>query len=239
MTDYNRKFRELNLKISQAVKDNKNINNSIEQCNKRLNKIEEKSLKKLKALENSYSYIKNEFSKIVSIYHNIKQLEKRPLNEREINSIINDVNFNLKKQRKESIEYIQSIFSNVERTISKINDNDFYEKNKFTNECNNMKEIIDNNMNDCENILQNKNYKINQILEDLKESSEKEFENVNKLLEKEIYQQDFNSNKLNKDLNDLNDKIEEKFLKTKQSLNDFEENIFNLVDETCLKLTQP
>ena len=239
MTDYNRKFRELNLKISQAVKDNKNINNSIEQYNKRLNKIEEKSLKKLKALENSYSYIKNEFSKIVSIYHNIKQLEKRPLNEREINSIINDVNFNLKKQRKESIEYIQSIFSNVERTISKINDNDFYEKNKFTNECNNMKEIIDNNMNDCENILQNKNYKINQILEDLKESSEKEFENVNKLLEKEIYQQDFNSNKLNKDLNDLNDKIEEKFLKTKQSLNDFEENIFNLVDETCLKLTQP
>ena len=239
MTDYNRKFRELNLKISQAVKDNKNINNSIEQYNKRLNKIEEKSLKKLKALENSYSYIKNEFSKIVSIYHNIKQLEKRPLNEREINSIINDVNFNLKKQRKESIEYIQSIFSNVERTISKINDNDFYEKNKFTNECNNMKEIIDNNINDCENILQNKNYKINQILEDLKESSEKEFENVNKLLEKEIYQQDFNSNKLNKDLNDLNDKIEEKFLKTKQSLNDFEENIFNLVDETCLKLTQP
>ena len=239
MTDYNRKFRELNLKISQAVKDNKNINNSIEQYNKRLNKIEENSLKKLKALENSYSYIKNEFSKIVSIYHNIKQLEKRPLNEREINSIINDVNFNLKKQRKESIEYIQSIFSNVERTISKINDNDFYEKNKFTNECNNMKEIIDNNMNDCENILQNKNYKINQILEDLKESSEKEFENVNKLLEKEIYQQDFNSNKLNKDLNDLNDKIEEKFLKTKQSLNDFEENIFNLVDETCLKLTQP
>ena len=113
MTDYNRKFRELNLKISQAVKDNKNINNSIEQYNKRLNKIEEKSLKKLKALENSYSYIKNEFSKIVSIYHNIKQLEKRPLNEREINSIINDVNFNLKKQRKESIEYIQSIFSNV------------------------------------------------------------------------------------------------------------------------------
>ena len=239
MTDYNRKFRELNLKISQAVKDNKNINNSIEQYNKRLNKIEEKSLKKLKSLENSYSYIKNEFSKIVSIYHNIKQLEKRPLNEREINSIINDVNFNLKKQRKESIEYIQSIFSNVERTISKINDNDFYEKNKFTNECNNMKEIIDNNINDCENILQNKNYKINQILEDLKESSEKEFENVNKLLEKEIYQQDFNSNKLNKDLNDLNDKIEEKFLKTKQSLNDFEENIFNLVDETCLKLTQP
>ena len=239
MTDYNRKFRELNLKISQAVKDNKNINNSIEQYNKRLNKIEENSLKKLKALENSYSYIKNEFSKIVSIYHNIKQLEKRPLNEREINSIINDVNFNLKKQRKESIEYIQSIFSNVERTISKINDNDFYEKNKFTNECNNMKEIIDNNINDCENILQNKNYKINQILEDLKESSEKEFENVNKLLEKEIYQQDFNSNKLNKDLNDLNDKIEEKFLKTKQSLNDFEENIFNLVDETCLKLTQP
>ena len=239
MTDYNRKFRELNLKISQAVKDNKNINNSIEQYNKRLNKIEEKSLKKLKALENSYSYIKNEFSKIVSIYHNIKQLEKRPLNEREINSIINDVNFNLKKQRKESIEYIQSIFSNVERTISKINDNDFYEKNKFTNECNNMKEIIDNNINDCENILQNKNYKINQILEDLKESSEKEFENVNKLLEKEIYQQDFNSNKLNKDLNDLNDKIEEKFLKTKQSINDFEENIFNLVDETCLKLTQP
>ena len=239
MTDYNRKFRELNLKISQAVKDNKNINNSIEQYNKRINKIEEKSLKKLKALENSYSYIKNEFSKIVSIYHNIKQLEKRPLNEREINSIINDVNFNLKKQRKESIEYIQSIFSNVERTISKINDNDFYEKNKFTNECNNMKEIIDNNINDCENILQNKNYKINQILEDLKESSEKEFENVNKLLEKEIYQQDFNSNKLNKDLNDLNDKIEEKFLKTKQSLNDFEENIFNLVDETCLKLTQP
>ena len=102
-----------------------------------------------------------------------------------------------------------------------------------------MKEIIDNNINDCENILQNKNYKINQILEDLKESSEKEFENVNKLLEKEIYQQDFNSNKLNKDLNDLNDKIEEKFLKTKQSINDFEENIFNLVDETCLKLTQP
>ena len=239
MTDYNRKFRELNLKISQAVKDNKNINNSIEQYNKRLNKIEENSLKKLKSLENSYSYIKNEFSKIVSIYHNIKQLEKRPLNEREINSIINDVNFNLKKQRKESIEYIQSIFSNVERTISKINDNDFYEKNKFTNECNNMKEIIDNNINDCENILQNKNYKINQILEDLKESSEKEFENVNKLLEKEIYQQDFNSNKLNKDLNDLNDKIEEKFLKTKQSINDFEENIFNLVDETCLKLTQP
>ncbi len=235
MTDYNRK---LNLKISQILKDNKIINKSIQQYYKKLNKIEEKSLKKLNDLEKSYLYVKDEFSKIVTIYNNIKKSEKKPLNIKEMNFIIQKVNFNLKNQRNESIDFIQSIFSNVERTISKINDNDFYEKNKFTNECNNMKEIIDNNINDCENILQNKNYKINQILEDLKESSEKEFENVNKLLEKEIYQQDFNSNKLNKDLNDLNDKIEEKFLKTKQSLNDFEENIFNLVDETCLKLTQ-
>ncbi len=238
MTDYNRKFRELNLKISQVLKDNKIINKSIQQYNKKLNKIEEKSLKKLNDLEKSYLYVKDEFSKIVTIYNNIKKSEKTPLNIKEMNFIIQKVNFNLKNQRNESIDFIQSIFSNVERTISNIKDNVFNKKKEFSTECDDMKEIINNNINDSEFILQNKSNKINQILEEIKDSSGEEFENVNKLLEKEIYQQDFNSNKLNKDLNDLNDKIEEKFLKTKQSLNDFEENIFNLVDETCLKLTQ-
>ena len=156
-----------------------------------------------------------------------------------MNFIIQKVNFNLKNQRNETIDFIQSIFSNVERNISNIKDNVFNKKKEFSTECDDMKEIINNNINDSELILQNKSNKINQVLEEIKDSSGEEFENVNKLLEKEIYQQDFNSNKLNKDLNDLNDKIEEKFLKTKQSLNDFEENIFNLVDETCLKLTQP
>ena len=75
MSDYNRKFRELNLKISQILKDIKIINKSIQQYNKKLNKIEEKSLKKLNDLEKSYLYVKDEFSKIVTIYNNIKKSE--------------------------------------------------------------------------------------------------------------------------------------------------------------------
>ena len=72
MTDYNKRFKELNQKITQVVKDNKNTNSAIQKYNIRLNKIEDKSLKKLSQLEQSYSFLKEEFSKIVSHYNNIK-----------------------------------------------------------------------------------------------------------------------------------------------------------------------
>ena len=77
MTDYNKRFKELNQKITQVVKDNKNTNSAIQKYNIRLNKIEDKSLKKLSQLEQSYSFLKEEFSKIVSLYNNIKNSEKK------------------------------------------------------------------------------------------------------------------------------------------------------------------
>ena len=239
MTDYNRKFRELNLKISQVLKDNKIINKSIQQYNKKLNKIEEKSLKKLNDLEKSYLYVKDEFSKIVTIYNNIKKSEKTPLNIKEMNFIIQKVNFNLKNQRNESIEFIQSIFSNVERTISNIKDNVFNKKKEFSTECDDMKEIINNNINDSELILQNKSNKINQVLEEIKDNSGEELKNVNKLLEEESKNKEFSYNKLNKDLNYFENKTKEKISKSKKSRNEFEENILHLINEICIKIIQP
>ena len=76
------------------------------------------------------------------------------------------------------------------------------------------------------------------MLDDIKQATDKEFENVNKLLEEEINTQEFNSNQLN-NLNDLNMKIDEEFIKLKQNTNEFEENIFNLIEDTCMKVAEP
>ena len=43
-----------------------------------------------------------------------------------MNFIIQKLNFKLKNQRNESIDFIQSFFSNVERTISNIKDLNHY-----------------------------------------------------------------------------------------------------------------
>jgi len=239
MTDYNKRFKELHQKITQVVKD-KNITNSvIQKYDNRLNKIEDNSLKKLSQLEKSYSLLKEEFSKIVSLYNNIKNSEKKPLNDKEMNLLIQNLNINLRNEKNEMSDYIKSVFSEIERTINKINENNISQKIKFSNDCDLMKETIDNNSNNFEYILQNQNNKIAQILEDMREGTEKEFENVNRIIEEEINKQDFNSNQLGKNLNELNNKIDEEFQKSKQSSNEFEENIFNLIEETCMKVAEP
>ena len=239
MTDYNKRFKELHQKITQVVKD-KNITNSvIQKYDNRLNKIEDNSLKKLSQLEKSYSLLKEEFSKIVSLYNNIKNSEKKPLNDKEMNLLIQNLNINLRNEKNEMSDYIKSVFSEIERTINKINENNISQKIKFSNDCDLMKETIDNHSNNFEYILQNQNNKIAQILEDMREGTEKEFENVNRIIEEEINKQDFNSNQLGKNLNELNNKIDEEFQKSKQSSNEFEENIFNLIEETCMKVAEP
>ena len=239
MTDYNKRFKELHQKITQVVKD-KNITNSvIQKYDNRLNKIEDNSLKKLSQLEKSYSFLKEEFSKIVSLYNNIKNSEKKPLNDKEMNLLIQTLNINLRNEKNEMSDYIKSVFSEIERTINKINENNISQKIKFSNDCDLMKETIDNNSNNFEYILQNQNNKIAQILEDMREGTEKEFENINRIIEEEINKQDFNSNQLGKNLNELNNKIDEEFQKSKQSSNEFEENIFNLIEETCMKVAEP
>ena len=239
MTDYNKRFKELHQKITQVVKD-KNITNSvIQKYDNRLNKIEDNSLKKLSQLEKSYSLLKEEFSKIVSLYNNIKNSEKKPLNDKEMNLLIQNLNINLRNEKNEMSDYIKSVFSEIERTINKINENNISQKIKFSNDCDLMKETIDNNSNNFEYILQNQNNKIAQILEDMREGTEKEFENVNRIIEEEINKQDFNSNQLGKNLNELNNIIDEEFQKSKQSSNEFEENIFNLIEETCMKVAEP
>ena len=239
MTDYNKRFKELHQKITQVVQD-KNITNSvIQKYDNRLNKIEDNSLKKLSQLEKSYSLLKEEFSKIVSLYNNIKNSEKKPLNDKEMNLLIQNLNINLRNEKNEMSDYIKSVFSEIERTINKINENNISQKIKFSNDCDLMKETIDNNSNNFEYILQNQNNKIAQILEDMREGTEKEFENVNRIIEEEINKQDFNSNQLGKNLNELNNKIDEEFQKSKQSSNEFEENIFNLIEETCMKVAEP
>ena len=239
MTDYNKRFKELHQKITQVVKD-KNITNSvIQKYDNRLNKIEDNSLKKLSQLEKSYSLLKEEFSKIVSLYNNIKNSEKKPLNDKEMNLLIQNLNINLRNEKNEMSDYIKSVFSEIERTINKINENNISQKIKFSNDCDLMKETIDNNSNNFEYILQNQNNKIAQILEDMREGTEKEFENVNRIIEEEINKQDYNSNQLGKNLNELNNKIDEEFQKSKQSSNEFEENIFNLIEETCMKVAEP
>ena len=239
MTDYNKRFKELHQKITQVVKD-KNITNSvIQKYDNRLNKIEDNSLKKLSQLEKSYSLLKEEFSKIVSLYNNIKNSEKKPLNDKEMNLLIQNLNINLRNEKNEMSDYIKSVFSEIERTINKINENNISQKIKFSNDCDLMKETIDNNSNNFEYILQNQNNKIAQIFEDMREGTEKEFENVNRIIEEEINKQDFNSNQLGKNLNELNNKIDEEFQKSKQSSNEFEENIFNLIEETCMKVAEP
>jgi DNA-binding HxlR family transcriptional regulator len=239
MTDYNKRFKELHQKITQVVKD-KNITNSvIQKYDNRLNKIEDNSLKKLSQLEKSYSLLKEEFSKIVSLYNNIKNSEKKPLNDKEMNLLIQNLNINLRNEKNEMSDYIKSVFSEIERTINKINENNISQKIKFSNDCDLMKETIDNNSNNFEYILQNQNNKIAQILEDMREGTEKEFENVNRIIEEEINKHDFNSNQLGKNLNELNNKIDEEFQKSKQSSNEFEENIFNLIEETCMKVAEP
>lgn len=238
MTDYNKRFKELNKKITEVVKENKNTNIIIQKHNDRLNKIHDKSMKKLLELEKSYSLLKEEFTKFSSIYNNMKNLEKKPLNDREMNYLIQNLNITLKNQKNEMVEYIKSIFSEIERSISKINDNNFFQKNKFSNDCEIMKENIDSINNNLEYVLQNQNIKISQMLDDIKQATDKEFENVNKLLEEEINTQEFNSNQLN-NLNDLNIKIDEEFIKLKQNTNEFEENIFNLIEDTCMKVAEP
>ena len=239
MTGYNKRFKELNQKITQVVKDNKNTNSAIQKYNIRLNKIEDKSSKKLSQLEQSYSFLKEEFSKIVSLYNNIKNSEKKPLNDKEMNLLIQTLNINLRNEKNEMSDYIKSVFSEIERSLNKINENNISQKNKFSNDCDIMKETIDNNSNNFEYILQNQNDKIAKILEDMREGTEKEFENVNRIIEEEINKQDFNSNQLGKNLNELNNKIDEEFQKSKQSSNEFEENIFNLIEETCMKVAEP
>jgi len=185
MIDYNKKFKDLNNKISGIIEENKNDNKIINKYINKLDMIEKKFIEKFYYYDKSIIKLKEHFTKLTNQYQENLKKEMKKIYENKINDLDNKIEFNLKKKKNENINYINSIFENLEKIFLKIKDKDIKEKKiikKNSDEFKEESEIKIKKYNEC---IEKEKEETNKFNNEFKNSIKSVFNEINQQLKKE------------------------------------------------------
>ena len=112
MTDINKKFKDLNNKITQITEETKIHNRIVNQYINKLDDIEYKSLKKITSLDNILTSLKDDYTKISNQFEKNSQVVKnKNLNGSDnIINRYNNIESDLKIHKNDMVNYINSFF---------------------------------------------------------------------------------------------------------------------------------
>jgi hypothetical protein len=97
---------------------------------------------------------------------------------------------------------------------------------------------VKNKSKELERKIELKKNKIEKVIEDIKKESNDEMELLMKQIEDEDNIKDSNKEMFIKNCKEISDKIDEEFIKERGKREEFEMNIFDLIEETCVKLSE-
>ena len=240
MTDINKKFKDLNNKITQITEETKIHNRIVNQYINKLDDIEYKSQKKISSLDNILTSLKDDYTKISNQFEKNSQVVKnKNLNGSDnIINRYNNIESDLKLHKNEMINYINSVFGKLEESIANINERKIKERKIIEKEIEELKSISENIINKQIKDIEKRKENTNNIIEEVKNDCLNEFKNVDKEIKDEENKRNKNLDDFNKHVKEFEEKISEEFENQNKKKELFEENIFSVIEETCNKLSE-
>lgn len=236
--NYNEKFKSLSNKISKIAQETKSNAMLANKYINRLNNIEEKSQKRINNLDKSFSSLKEQYMKLTSQYETNSQNFRNKGISSQIKASTNKIEAQLQSQRENMKEYIDSIMQTIENGLEKKKSIDSVDRQNFTKEVEDIGKGIDIHSHEIEEKNNNEKEKINKILNDIAEDSNNEFGNVYELIKTEQTIKEENKKEFDNNIKELMTKINEEFKNEEKKREDFEKTIFDLIEDTVVKLSE-
>ena len=236
--NYNEKFKSLSNKISKIAQETKSNAMLANRYLNRLNDIEEKGQRRINNLDKSFSSLKEQYMKLTSQYETNSQNYKNKGISSQIKASTNKIESQLQSQRDNMKEYIDSIMQTVENGLEKKKSIQSVDKQNFIKEVEDIGKVIDSCSHEIEEKNSNEKEKINKIVNDIAEDSNNEFGNVYELIKTEQTIKEDNKKEFDNNIKELMTKINEEFKNEEKKREDFEKNIFDLIEDTVVKLSE-
>ena len=236
--DYNEKFKSLSKKISKIAQESKANAILANKYINRLNEIKEKSQKRIANLDKSFSALKEQYMKLTSQYDTNTQNYKNKGISSQIKVSANKITTQLKSQRDNMKEYIDSIMQTFEKGLEKKKSIQSVDGQNSLKEVEEIGKEIDTYSQEIEGRMSSEKVKIDKIVSDIKEDSSNEFGNVYELIKTEQTIKEDNRKEFDSNIKELMSKISEEFKNEDKKREDFEKNIFDLIEDTVVKLSE-
>ena len=236
--DYNEKFKSLSKKISKIAQESKANAILANKYINRLNEIEEKSQKRIANLDKSFSSLKEQYMKLTSQYDTNTQNYKNKGISSQIKVSANKITTQLKSQRDNMKEYIDSIMQTFEKGLEKKKSIQSVDGQNSLKEVEEIGKEIDTYSQEIEGRMSSEKVKIDKIVSDIKEDSSNEFGNLYELIKTEQTIKENNRKEFDTNIKELMSKISEEFKNEDKKREDFEKNIFDLIEDTVVKLSE-
>lgn len=240
MTDINKKFKDLNNKITQITEETKIHNRIVNQYINKLDDIEYKALKKITSLDNILTSLKDDYTKLSNQFEkNSQVIKNKKLNGSDnIINRYNNIESDLKIHKNDMVNYINSIFGKLEDSISNINERKIKERKNIEKEIEELKTLSEDIINKQMQQIEKRKENTNKIIEEVKNDCLNEFKNVDKEIKDEESKRNKNLDDFKRHLKEFDDRINEEYENQKKKKEMFEENIFSIIEETCNKLSE-
>ena len=236
--DYNEKFKSLSKKISKIAQESKANAILANKYINRLNEIEEKSQKRFANLDKSFSSLKEQYMKLTSQYDTNTQNYKNKGISSQIKVSANKITTQLQSQRDNMKEYIDSIMQTLEKGLEKKKSIQSVDGQNSLKEVEEIGKEIDTYSQEIEGRMSSEKVKIDKILSDIKDDSSNEFGNLYELIKTEQTIKENNRKEFDTNIKELMSKISEEFKNEDKKREDFEKNIFDLIEDTVVKLSE-
>ena len=240
MTDINKKFKDLNNKITQITEETKIHNRIVNQYINKLDDIEYKSQKKISSLDNILTSLKDDYTKLSNQFEkNSQVIKNKKLNGSDnIINRYNNIESDLKIHKNDMVNYINSIFGKLEDSISNINERKIKERKNIEKEIEELKTLSEDIINKQMQQIEKRKENTNKIIEEVKNDCLNEFKNVDKEIKDEESKRNKNLDDFKRHLKEFDDRINEEYENQKKKKEMFEENIFSIIEEKCNKLSE-
>lgn len=233
--DYNKKFKELNNKISrisQETKENARIQNNYFSY---INNIQQKCNKRFSNVDKGFNQIKNEFIRLINTY-DTNQNTKHSNNQ--LQYLTQNIQTNLQEQRDSLCQYIDSVFNSITNEIISDHNVKVNEKKKLLKEAIEIKNEVTTHNKEIEMKITLEKSKMDKVINDIRKESCEEMQLVLNQIQEEQNIKTENKETFIKNCKKISGKIDEEFKRERKKREEFETNIFDLIDETCYKLSE-
>lgn len=243
MSINNNRYDEIRKKIS-TLRFNPSQEEDPEEINiyKRINLIEENVVNKISFLNKKINTIKDDFLSMSYAFEARNKKRNLDLLPNQIQSMNFKINFESKLalNKNENTENIKLRFNILENHLKKVNLDIKKEKRIFgLNELiNKMKKESKKNLENVDKKIKEEKEETSEILKNLGNEMNKQIEVMKNEIKEEESKREDNMNLLSNNLKEIENQINEEFEKNRKIREEFEENIFNLLEKTCIRLTK-
>jgi len=250
--DYNEKFKELRKKISILSEQNNETSKNKNYYKNRIKQLELNSEQKIDTISKKVNSLKNDFIKLHTIYNlehnkNINKYnsfyypssQKEELDEKKlfIKNLSNQISEQISTNSKEIQNDIYLKFYEMENRIKGIFNKKREEKKYLKKEIIMLAGEFKNNLENLNQNIENKRIQEEKIVININENFRREINNTNLTIKEMQRINEQNENVYINKIKEMNNWITDNFRKEKRKRENFQENVMNILKETCQKLS--